>query len=204
MPSVDGAAVCLDDFDLLRSIGKGAFGKVRVVRKQEDKRLYALKYTSKRHCVERRAVRNTIFERELLGEIEHALIVNLRYAFQDEEHVFMVLDLMLGGDLKYHLQHTGSFPEDVVRLYAAEMVCALDYLHQRGIVHRDLKPENLLLDGSGHVHLTDFNVAAFLPADGCPLRSFSGTVTYMGTLLAGDEAAQLTRSAGNDPADRLP
>lgn len=95
----------------------------------------------------------------------------------------MVLDLMLGGDLKYHLQQTGAFPEEAVKIYAAEMVSVIEYLHSRGVVHRDIKPDNLLLDEAGHIHLTDFNVATYLPHDNSPLQSFSGTVTYMGMLI---------------------
>jgi serine/threonine kinase 32 len=142
--------------------------------------LYALKYINKEKCIGQRAARNTVFERNLLVDLDYPLIVNLRYAFQDDENMFMVLDLMLGGDLKYHLHQNGAFPEEAVRIYAAEMVCGVEYLHSRGVVHRDIKPDNLLLDEAGHVHLTDFNVATYLPHDGSPLTSFSGTITYMG------------------------
>lgn len=153
---------------------------MRVVRKKSDKKLFALKYINKQKCIAQRSVRNTIFERDLLEGLEHPLIVNLRYAFQDGENMFMVLDLMLGGDMKFHLGQTGTFPEEAVRLYAAEMVCSLGYLHGKGVAHRDVKPDNLLLDEQGHIHLTDFNVATFLPRDGSKLKSFSGTLTYMG------------------------
>jgi serine/threonine kinase 32 len=93
--------------------------------------------------------------------------------------MFMVLDLMLGGDLKFLLRKTGRMPEEWVKFYCAEMIVALEYCHQQKIVHRDIKPDNLLLDEKGHVHLTDFNVATYLPQDGSPLTSFSGTVSYM-------------------------
>lgn len=151
------------------------------MRKKSDKQLYALKYINKQKCLQQKAVRNTVFERNLLVDLEHPLIVNLRYSFQDDENMFMVLDLMLGGDLKYHLQQTGSFPEEAIRIWAAEMVSAIEYLHSQGVVHRDIKPDNLLLDERGHVHLTDFNVATYLPRDPSQqLSSFSGTLTYMG------------------------
>ena len=153
---------------------------MRIVRKKSDKQLYALKYINKVKCIQQKAARNTVFERNLLIDLDYPLIVNLRYAFQDDENMFMVLDLMLGGDLKYHLQQTGSFPEEAVRIWAAEMICAVEYLHEKGVVHRDIKPDNLLLDEKGHVHLTDFNVATYLPSDGSRLQSFSGTITYMG------------------------
>jgi len=83
-----------------------------------------------------RAVDNIISERRLLEQIDYSLIVNLRYAFQDDENLFMVLDLMLGGDLRFHLERVGTLPEDQVRFYAAELALGLNYLHRRRIVHR--------------------------------------------------------------------
>jgi serine/threonine kinase 32 len=164
----------------MRSVGRGAFGKVRIVRYKRNKHLYAMKYINKEKCISQNAIKNTILERNTLENINHPLIVNLRFAFQDDENMFMVLDLMLGGDLKFLLRKSGRMPEEWVRFYCAEMICALDYCHSQGVVHRDIKPDNLLLDEKGHVHLTDFNVATYLPKDGLPLTSFSGTVSYMG------------------------
>lgn len=83
-----------------------------------------------------RAVDNIISERRLLEQIDYTFIVNLRYAFQDDENMFMVIDLMLGGDLRFHLDRMGAFPEDYVRFYAAEISCALNYLHRKNIIHR--------------------------------------------------------------------
>jgi serine/threonine kinase 32 len=117
-------------------VGKGAFGKVRVVQHKSTKQLYALKYINKAKCIKMRAVDNIISERRLLEQIDYSLIVNLRYAFQDDENLFMVLDLMLGGDLRFHLERVGTLPEDQVRFYAAELALGLNYLHRRRIVHR--------------------------------------------------------------------
>jgi serine/threonine protein kinase len=89
-----------------------------------------------------RAIQNIFRERHILEEIDHPLIVNLRYAFQDDENMFMVLDLMMGGDLRYHLDRLGGFSESAVKFLAAELVCSLSYLHSNKIVHRDLKPDN--------------------------------------------------------------
>lgn len=144
--------MCLKQFELLRSVGKGAFGKVRIVRHKRSKELYALKYISKDQCIKQRAIKNTILERDMLEAIEHPLIVNLRYSFQDDENMFMVLDLMLGGDVKFLLKKCGRMPEEWVKFYCAEMIVALDYLHQQGVVHRDIKPDNLLLDEKGTLY----------------------------------------------------
>ncbi|KAG0340236.1 hypothetical protein BG004_006493 [Podila humilis] len=168
----------LSHFHLLRSVGKGAFGKVRVVQHKKTKEIYALKYINKAKCIRMRAVENIIQERRLLEEVEFSLICNLRYAFQDDENLFMVLDLMLGGDLRFHLERAGPMREDVVRFYIAELALALDALHSRRIIHRDLKPDNVLLDEHGHAHLTDFNIAVYYHPSK-PLMSIAGSMAYM-------------------------
>jgi serine/threonine protein kinase len=132
------STVELSHFHLLRSVGKGAFGKVRVVQHKKSKEIYALKYINKAKCIRMRAVENIIQERRLLEEVEFSLICNLRYAFQDDENLFMVLDLMLGGDLRFHLERAGPMKEDVVKFYVAELALALDALHSRRIIHRYL------------------------------------------------------------------
>ncbi|CDH59819.1 agc yank protein kinase [Lichtheimia corymbifera JMRC:FSU:9682] len=170
--------VDLYHFVLLRSVGKGAFGKVRVVQHKAHKQLFALKYINKAKCIQMRAVDNIISERRLLEQIDYTFIVNLRYAFQDDENMFMVIDLMLGGDLRFHLDRMGAFPEDYVRFYAAEISCALNYLHRKNIIHRDLKPDNILLNEKGHAHLTDFNIAVPV-MDNRPLLSIAGSMAYM-------------------------
>ena len=90
-------------------------------------------------------------------------------------------------------------PEEWVKFYAAEMIVALEYCHKQGIVHRDIKPDNLLLDDKGHVHLTDFNVATYLPQDGSPLTSFSGTVSYMAPEVLGNQVTGRKQTGGVSP-----
>ncbi|CAG8437601.1 6229_t:CDS:2 [Acaulospora colombiana] len=172
------AEVELSHFHLLRSVGKGAFGKVRVVQHKHTKVLYALKYINKAKCIKMRAIENIIQERRLLEEIDYPLVCNLRYAFQDDDNMFMVLDLMLGGDLRFHLERQGSMKEEVVKFYAAEISLGLAYLHSKKIVHRDLKPDNILLDEKGHAHLTDFNIAVHFN-EKKPLTSVAGSMAYM-------------------------
>ncbi|EIW58698.1 kinase-like protein [Trametes versicolor FP-101664 SS1] len=170
--------VNLFHFILLRCVGKGAFGKVRVVQHKQTRELYALKYINKPKCVKMKAVANIIQERRLLEEIDHPFVVNMRYAFQDDENCFFVLDLMLGGDLRFHLERLGSLPEETVRYYVAEISSALSFLHERKIIHRDLKPDNILLDERGHAHITDFNIAVHY-SDRRLLQGVAGSMAYM-------------------------
>ncbi|THV07983.1 kinase-like protein [Dendrothele bispora CBS 962.96] len=170
--------VNLYHFDLHRAVGKGAFGKVRVVEHKRTKKLYALKYINKAQCIKQKAVANVIQERRLLEEIDHNFVVNLRYAFQDDENCFFVLDLMLGGDLRFHLERRGHIPESIVKFWVAELSSGLAYLHKQRIVHRDLKPDNILLDAEGHAHLTDFNVAIHF-SERRLHTSVAGSMAYM-------------------------
>ncbi|KII85767.1 hypothetical protein PLICRDRAFT_44166 [Plicaturopsis crispa FD-325 SS-3] len=170
--------VNLFHFVLLRCVGKGAFGKVRVVQHKQTRELYALKYINKAKCVKMKAVANVIQERRLLEEIDHPFVVNLRYAFQDDENCFFVIDLMLGGDLRFHLERLGSLPEETVRFYVAEISSGLAFLHENRIMHRDLKPDNILLDERGHAHLTDFNIAVHY-SERRLLTGVAGSMAYM-------------------------
>uniref|UniRef100_A0A3Q3JV25 non-specific serine/threonine protein kinase n=1 Tax=Monopterus albus TaxID=43700 RepID=A0A3Q3JV25_MONAL len=140
--------------------------------------MYAMKYMNKHQCIERDEVRNVFRELEILQEIEHVFLVNLWYSFQDEEDMFMVVDLLLGGDLRYHLQQNVQFSEEAVKLYLCEMTLALDYLQCQHIIHRDVKPDNILLDEQGHAHLTDFNIATIIK-DGERATALAGTKPYM-------------------------
>ncbi|XP_054974938.1 serine/threonine-protein kinase 32C isoform X3 [Sorex araneus] len=174
----DKEDVNFDHFQILRAIGKGSFGKVCIVQKRDTEKMFAMKYMNKQQCVERDEVRNVFRELEILQEIEHTFLVNLWYSFQDEEDMFMVVDLMLGGDLRYHLQRNVRFSEDTVRLYVCELALALDYLRGQHIIHRDVKPDNILLDEQGHAHLTDFNIATIVK-DGERATALAGTKPYM-------------------------
>ncbi|XP_038601275.1 serine/threonine-protein kinase 32B [Tachyglossus aculeatus] len=138
--------VNFDHFQILRAIGKGSFGKVCIVQKRDTKKMYAMKYMSKQKCIERDEVRNVFRELQIMQGLEHPFLVNLWYSFQDEEDMFMVVDLLLGGDLRYHLQQNVHFSEGTVKLYICELALSLDYLQRYHIIHRDIKPDNILLD----------------------------------------------------------
>jgi len=147
---------CLDDFILVKTVGKGSFGKVVMVRKKDDSKIYAMKILKKEMVLKRKQYEHTLAERRILENIDHPFIVSLRFAFQTEHKLYMVFDFFNGGELYHYLSEGGRFTEDRARFYAAEIASALDYLHRHGVVYRDLKPENLILDAAGHIRITDF------------------------------------------------
>ena len=168
---------------ILRVLGKGSFGKVVLVQKQEGiecGQLFAMKILKKTHLLKRRQVERTRTERQVLSNVNHPFIMKLHYAFQTPEKLYLVLDYCPGGELFFHLSRFRRFPERVARFYAAELLLAIGHLHKRGIIYRDLKPENVLLDAEGHVKLGDFGLAKMgieHPYEGA--MSMCGTPEYM-------------------------
>lgn len=151
--------VCLEDFTLIRVIGKGSFGKVTLVRKKTNSKIFAMKILSKSHLMQRKQIEHTRTERRVLSVASHPFIVGLHYAFQTPAKLYFVLDYCPGGELFFHLSRMGKFDERMARFYGAELVVALEHLHSLGVVYRDLKPENILLDEMGHIKLADFGLA---------------------------------------------
>ena len=154
--------ISLEDFELTQVIGKGSFGKVLLVRKKDNGKLYAMKVLKKKNIIKRKQVDHTKTERAVLSFTRHPFIVSLHWAFQTKQKLFFVLDYCSGGELFFHLGQAGEFRESVTCFYTAELVLALSHLHSRGVVYRDLKPENVLLDGDGHVKLADFGLSKIL------------------------------------------
>ncbi|MGH0134532.1 UNVERIFIED_CONTAM: hypothetical protein FKN15_054424 [Acipenser sinensis] len=161
-----------------RGIIETQYTAVCIVQKRDTKKMYAMKYMNKQKCIERDEVRNVFRELQIMLGLEHPFLVNLWYSFQDEEDMFMVVDLLLGGDLRYHLQQNVHFTEETVKMYICELSLALYYLQCCHIIHRDIKPDNILLDEHGHVHITDFNIATVLK-DSAKATSMAGTKPYM-------------------------
>jgi serum/glucocorticoid-regulated kinase 2 len=178
--------VSICDFQLLKVLGKGSFGKVMLVKKKKENNehgtLYALKTLRKATLIQRNQLAHTSTERKILQEIHSPFLVHLVYAFQTVDKLYMVLDYVGGGELFFWLKREKRFAENRCRLYTAEIALALDALHKANIVYRDLKPENVLLDTVGHIKLTDFGLAkdSIYSLDGSRgTKTFCGTPEYL-------------------------
>ncbi|XP_041508129.1 ribosomal protein S6 kinase alpha-1 [Microtus oregoni] len=168
-------------FELLKVLGQGSFGKVFLVRKvtrPDSGHLYAMKVLKKATLKVRDRVR-TKMERDILADVNHPFVVKLHYAFQTEGKLYLILDFLRGGDLFTRLSKEVMFTEEDVKFYLAELALGLDHLHSLGIIYRDLKPENILLDEEGHIKLTDFGLSKEAIDHEKKAYSFCGTVEYM-------------------------
>ncbi|ODQ81811.1 hypothetical protein BABINDRAFT_160049 [Babjeviella inositovora NRRL Y-12698] len=171
--------ITIDDFDLLKVIGKGSFGKVMQVRKKDTAKIYALKTLRKSHIVTRREVTHTLAERTVLARVNNAFIVPLKFTFQSPEKLYLVLAFINGGELFHHLQKEGRFTLSRLRFYIAELLSALECLHDLNVIYRDLKPENILIDHEGHVALCDFGLCKLDMALQARTSTFCGTPEYL-------------------------
>ena len=166
-----------NNFDFLYVIGKGGFGKVWKVKSKKTKISYALKEMSKLKVIDKKSIKSINSERELLSKLHHPFIVNMHYAFQDNENLYLVMDLLTGGDLRFHISRHKRFSEEQTRFFICGIICSLEYIHSHNIIHRDIKPENLVLDENGYIRLTDFGIAKENMPDNS--SETSGTPGYM-------------------------
>ena len=172
-------ALTIEDFDLLKVVGKGSFGKVMQVKKKDTQRIYALKTIRKAHIISRSEVAHTLAERSVLSQISNPFIVPLKFTFQSPEKLYLVLAFVNGGELFYHLQKEQRFDINRSRFYTAELLCALECLHGFNVIYRDLKPENILLDYSGHIALCDLGLCKLDMKDEDRTNTFCGTPEYL-------------------------
>lgn len=170
----------LEDFDTLKLIGKGTYGKVMLVKKKDTGKVYAMKILDKKAVIETNEVEHTMAEREVLGTIDNPFIVHMHYSFQNENKLYFVMDFINGGELFYHLQNERRFSIARAKFYSAEILLALEHLHKHGIIYRDLKPENVLLNADGNICLTDFGLSktGMKEADD-KTGTFCGTAAYL-------------------------
>ncbi|XP_015933079.1 serine/threonine-protein kinase AtPK2/AtPK19 [Arachis duranensis] len=171
-------SIGVEDFEVLKVVGQGAFGKVYQVRRTGTSEIYAMKVMRKDKIVQKNHAEYIKSERDILTKVVHPFIVRLRYAFQTKYRLYLVLDFVNGGHVFFHLYRQGLFREDLARFYAGEIVCAVSHLHANGIMHRDLKPENILLDADGHLVLTDFGLAKEF-TEIARSNSMCGTLEYI-------------------------
>ena len=178
-----GRYVTPKDFELLKVIGMGAFGKVLQVRNRQNKKILAMKVISKRILKHKSEyIENIHAERDILTKIRHPFVVTMHCSFQTKEKLFIIMDFLAGGELFLRLGREGIFREKTAAFYLGEIILALDHLHTRGVLHRDLKPENILLCSDGHVCVTDFGLA----------RDFSGEAGFGGFNTEEDESRART------------
>uniref|UniRef100_UPI00358EE763 serine/threonine-protein kinase greatwall-like isoform X2 n=1 Tax=Myxine glutinosa TaxID=7769 RepID=UPI00358EE763 len=152
-------APSIKEFSVLKPVSRGAFGKVYLARRSGDNRLYAVKVMKKVEMVNKNMIHQVQAERNALALSKSPFIVHLYYSLQTTNNIYLVMEYLVGGDLKSLLHVYGYFDEEMAMKYIAEVALALDYLHRHGITHRDLKPDNMLISNSGHVKLTDFGLS---------------------------------------------
>ncbi|XP_077500596.1 protein kinase, cAMP-dependent, catalytic subunit 1 isoform X1 [Amblyomma americanum] len=149
----------LDDFDRIKTLGTGSFGRVMLVQHKQHKDYFAMKILDKQKVVKLKQVEHTLNEKRILQAVEFPFLVKLAYHFKDNSNLYMVLEYVLGGEMFSHLRKSGRFSEPHARFYGAQIVLAFQYLHSLDLIYRDLKPENLLIDHTGYIKVTDFGFA---------------------------------------------
>ncbi|KAF5385153.1 hypothetical protein D9615_001083 [Tricholomella constricta] len=166
-PKKSQRKVVIDDFEMMRVLGKGCAGKVLLVRQKATSELYALKAITKRHVLAHQELQHTLTEQAVLkrmaAESKDPFVVKLWWSFHDKENLFLVMDFHPGGDLATQLARWGRLGRDRARFYAAEIVEGCEGLHAAGVIYRDLKPENILIGADGHIVLTDFGLSKEFP-----------------------------------------
>nr|XP_053653368.1 RAC-beta serine/threonine-protein kinase B-like [Cherax quadricarinatus] len=169
----------LDNFEFIRVLGRGTFGKVMLCRQKKNDRIYAMKVLRKDVIIERRELAHTYAENCVLKAVDHPFLTCLKYSFQTNDYLCFVMEYVNGGELFFHLTEERSFTEERTRFYGAEICLALGYLHERNIIYRDLKLENILLDAEGHIKITDFGLCKENICYGRTTHTFCGTPEYL-------------------------
>ncbi|XP_073767218.1 G protein-coupled receptor kinase 5 isoform X4 [Danio rerio] len=169
-----------DTFRQYRVLGKGGFGEVCACQVRATGKMYACKKLEKKRIKKRKGEAMALNEKQILEKVNSRFVVSLAYAYETKDALCLVLTIMNGGDLKFHIYNMGTpgFEKERVQLYAAEICCGLEDLHRESIIYRDLKPENILLDDNGHIRISDLGLAIKVP-DGEQIRGRVGTVGYM-------------------------
>ncbi|KAH3854899.1 RAC serine/threonine-protein kinase-like isoform X2 [Dreissena polymorpha] len=171
--------VSLDDFQFLKMLGKGTFGKVILCKEKATNHLYAIKILKKAVIIQKDEVAHTLTENRVLQTTKHPFLTQLKYSFQTPDRLCFVMEYVNGGELFFHLSRERVFTEERTKFYGAEIISALGYLHENNIVYRDLKLENLLLDKDGHIKIADFGLCKEEMYYGASTKTFCGTPEYL-------------------------
>ena len=149
----------LDDFEMKQTLGHGSYGTVLLCKHRESGVHYAMKILQKKSVVKSKQITHTINEKKILNSINFPFITSLVYSFKDEANLYMVLPFVAGGEMFVHLHRVNRFSETLTKFYCAQVVLAIEYLHNLDIIHRDLKPENTLISPDGYIKISDFGFA---------------------------------------------
>ena len=173
--------VRFSDFEILEMIGEGSFGKVFRVRKKSNSAIYAMKSMKKSTLIQDNQIRYAVTEAQIMKEMDHPYVLKLMYTFQTPEYLHMVMEMCEHGDLSQQLDHYQFFDESLARFIGAELVLAMQHVHERNVLYRDLKPENILIDKDGHIKLADFGLAKQAKSGGrdAIAQSFCGSPAYL-------------------------
>lgn len=179
--TTEGHNICPQDFVVKRKIGKGSFGKVFLVECKKDNQIYAMKVLEKAQIRDSDLVENSKVERIILSQVSFPFIVDLYYSFQTNKRLYLVTEYVSGGDLFQLMQKLSKFSGDQIKLYLAEILVSLEYLHKKNCIYRDLKPENILLQSDGHIKIIDFGLSKMFFGRSNEQRadSICGTAEYM-------------------------
>lgn len=175
---IDPPPTSPDEFTFMKVLGQGSFGTVCLAMHKGNSKVYALKVLTKQRVIESREVEHAIAERSILASVNHPFLVRLYGAFQTPTRLVMVLEYVPGGELFFHLKKKGTFDESYVKLVAAQLILALEYLHDMNIVIRDLKPENILLQANGYIKVTDFGLSKQNLSMTLGAKTMAGTSEY--------------------------
>ena len=165
-----------NNYNFIQVLGKGGFGKVYLVEQKADKNKYALKVMSKRIVIQKKSVNSILNEKNILSSIKSEFIINILCSFQDRQNLYLKMNYLGGGDLRFHL-YIKKFNEEEVRFIACCIIKGLEDVHRKGFIHRDIKPENLVFEESGYLRITDFGISRKIKQEN--YNETSGTPCYM-------------------------
>lgn len=192
--TVPSKRMCIDDFETLNIIGRGAFGEVRVCKLKADGKVFAIKIMKKSEMVKKNQVAHIRAERDVLALSANEWVVHLQYSFQDDAHLYLVMEYLAGGDLMTILMKYDILTDEQTRFYIAETAVAIYFVHQLNYVHRDLKPDNILLDAKGHIKLSDFGLCKDVEAPPQPYLEQYKEEAKKPAMSEGEEARGRERS----------